>query len=488
MQQIPGTSSLMARNILYIIILVLIVPFVSLKTEAQKPSVYEVKRMPFNINGFNNISPVIVKDGIVFCSDRRFSGFKDRTSFDGRRLYNIYMAVKKDTSRFSRPIELSSERSNKFNNGPLCFAPDGKTVYFTSEVETGKLAGNRNFKNHSGIFIAELSGTDLISIRPFKYNDMQFDVGQPSISRDGKYLFFASDMPGGSGGSDLYYCESINGDWSAPVNLGSKVNSSGTENYPYMHNSGKLYFTSNRPGGFGNLDIYFTALTNGSWDDPVLLPEPINSTSDDFAFVAEPDLQKGYFTSNRRTEDDIYEFKSTIMRKVSCDTLEENNYCYRFFEENAVKYDTLPFRYEWNFGDGMKATGADVEHCFNGPGTYTVRLDVVNLVTKEIIHNEKSETVVVTEIEQPYISAPDRVGTNQRIALSADSTNLPGWKIYQYYWNFGDETIEVGENVNKSYAKPGIYNIQLIISAEPEPGGVAREACISKNIIVFRQP
>ena len=478
----------MLKKILYIITLALIVPFVSVQTEAQQPSVYNVKRMPFNYNGCNNISPVIVKDGIVFCSDRRFSAIKDRTGYDGSRLYNIYFAEKKDTSAYRKSRVIKSDRSNKFNNGPLCFAPDGKTVYFTSEVETGKMAGNRNFKNHSGIFIAELSGTDLISIRPFKFNDPQFDVGQPSISKDGKSLFFASDMPGGHGGSDLYSCELIDGNWSAPVNLGSTVNSAGSENYPYMHPSGKLYFTSNRPGGIGNLDVYYTTISNGVWEDPLLLPEPINSTADDFAFVAEDDLQKGYFSSNRSKEDDIYEFNSNIIRKASCDTLLENNYCYRFFEENAVKYDSMPFRFEWKFGDGKKATGSVVEHCFYGPGTYTVQLDVVNLITKKVTFNEKSETVVVTKIEQPYISAPDRIGTNQRIILSADSTNLPGWNISQYYWNFGDETIGVGKDIEKRFTKPGSYNIQLIVSTVPEPGAKVKEACISKNIIVFRQP
>ncbi len=480
----------MERRILYIITFILIIPLVSFQANAQQLAVYQVKRMSFNWNGFSNISPVIVKDGIIFCSNRRFSGLKDRTGYDGRRLYNIYLAEKKDTSAFRKPKVLKSERNNKFNNGPLCIAPDGKTVYFTSEVETGKIAEDRNFKNHSGIFISELSGnnTELVSTRPFKYNNPQYEVGQPSISKDGRYLFFASDMPGGQGGSDLYYCEYINGDWALPVNLGPKVNSPGIENYPYIHPSGKLYFTSNRPGGIGKLDVYFSSLYNGFWEDPLLLPEPINSTSDDFAFVAEPNLQTGYFTSNRRKNDDIYEFASTIIRKATCDTLVENNYCYRFIEENAAKYDTMPFRYEWKFGDGSSDTGPVVEHCFNSPGTYTVQLDVVNLITKEVTFNEKSETVEVTEIEQPYISAPDKIGTNQRINLSADSTNLPGWKIAQYYWNFGDETIAVGKQVDKSYFKPGTYNIQLIVTTEPEPGGAVREACISKNIIVLRQP
>ena len=148
----------------------------------------------------------------------------------------------------------------------------------------------------------------------------------------------------------------------------------------------------------------------------------------------------------------------------------------------------MPFRYEWKFGDGSKGTGMVVEHCFSGPGTYTVQLDVVNLITKEVTYNEKSETVEVTEIEQPYISSPDRIGTNQMISLNADSTNLPGWKISQYYWNFGDETIAIGKDVSKSFTKPGSYNIQLIISAEPDASGNAREGCVSKNIVVFRQP
>jgi chitodextrinase len=295
-------------------------------------------------------------------------------------------------------------------------------------------------------------------------------------------------MPGGQSGSDLYYCENINGDWSLPLNMGPMVNSSGTDNYPYMHPSGKLYFTSKRDGGIGNLDVYFTSMDNGVWEGPVLLPEPINSPSDDFAFVAENDLQTGFFSSNRLRNDDIYRFASTIIRKASCDIQSENSYCYRFIEENAVKYDTMPFRYEWKFGDGNKAEGPVVEHCYKDPGTYIVQLDVVNLVTKEIFYNEKSDTLILAEIEQPFIIAPDTVNIGQNINLNAKKTNLPGWKIAQYYWNFGDETIALGEEVSKTYVKPGSYNIQLIVTTEAEPGGVTREACISKDIYIIRKP
>jgi hypothetical protein len=457
----------------------------SFVASAQQPSVYKVERLSFNSELFNDISPVIVNDGVIFCSDRRLSAFKDRTAYDGHRLYNIFIAKKSESPAWSDPKEIKNERSSLFNNGPLCIAADGKTVYFTSDVETGRLAKKRDYKNHSGIFIADMSGDELLSVRPFKYNNSEYDVGQPSISRDGKYLFFSSDMPGGQGGSDIYYCEFINGEWSAPVNMGTDVNSVSSENYPYIHPSGRLYFSSRREGGMGKLDVYYTIMNKGSWEQPVLLPEPINSSSDDFAFVAGENLQTGYFSSNRGKNDDIYSFQSTIIRKESCNPLEINSYCYRFLEENAVKFDTMPFRYEWKFGDGNSSIGPVVEHCYESPGTYLVQLDVVNLITKEVMYNEKSDTLVITAVEQPYISAPDRVISGNRIMLSADSTNLPGWKIASYYWNFGDETIALGTNVDKTYLKPGTYNIQLILSAEPEPGGLVRDACVSKNIIVM---
>ncbi len=454
----------------------------------QKASIYRVKSISLNTNSFSEISPVIMKDGIIFCSDMRFSAIKDRTSFEGTRLYNIYIAEREDTANFKKPSIVKSERSPLFNSGPLSISADGKTVYFTSETETGKASGKRNFKNHNGIFIADRTGNELSSLRPFKYNNTQYQVAHPSISADGKYLFFASDMPGGQGGSDIYYCEMINSEWSAPVSLGPKVNSAGTDNYPFMHPSGKLYFSSNRQGGAGGLDVYYTMLTFGSWDDPVLLPEPINSSSDDFAFVAQDDLQKGYFATNRRASDDIYEFRSTIIRKAVCDTLEENSYCYRFFEENAVKWDTLPFRYEWTFGDGAKGIGSVVEHCYKGPGTYLVQLDVVNLITKETLYNEKSDTLVLADIEQAYIESPDKVNAGQPISLDAAKTNLPGWNIGQYYWNLGDETVQIGSKVNTKYNKPGVYYIQLIVTEEAQPGGTAREACVSKKITVILQP
>jgi hypothetical protein len=452
----------------------------------QEP-VFKTKALSFNSSGFNDIAPVLVKDGIIFCSDKRVSGLSSTTTFNGDRLYNTYYVERKDSSDWGRPQPVKSSSNPLLYYGPLCLAPDGKTVYFTSSMLTAKDAKKKNVTNYLGIYIGELSGTDVSNVRSFEYNNLKYNVGQPSVSKDGKYLFFSSDMPGGQGGSDIWYCELINNKWNAPVNLGSKVNTASKENYPFIHPSGRLYFSSDRPGGMGKLDIYYTFLSFGNWETPVPLQKDINSSSDDFAFVAEESLQSGYFASGRtRGGDDIYSFSSTIIRKLKCDTLQINNYCYGFVEENAIRFDTIPFRYQWNFGDGIQAEGIRAEHCYAGPGTYIVRLDVVDLLTKAVKKNEKTYTLEIKDIEQPYISGPDIANAGRQIKLNADSTNLPGWNIAQYYWNFGDETVKTGREVETIYSKPGTYSIQLIVTSAPEAGGVIREACISKNINVIR--
>ena len=88
------------------------------------------------------------------------------------------------------------------------------------------------------------------------------------------------------------------------------------------------------------------------------------------------------------------------------------------------------------------------------------------------------------DYEQPYITSPDTIRVGQSINLTADETNLPGWDIERYYWNFDDESIDVGDNVIKSWVDPGIYDIQLIVTSKKDASGLAREACVSKKIVV----
>jgi Tol biopolymer transport system component len=476
----------MVRIAKYIIYLI-IITFPLMEVASGQGPTYLVKPVSFSSSLSNEIAPVLFKDGIIFCSDRKTSSINATTNYNDERLYNLWFVEWKDSVSSKQPPEIKSNTNTILYYGPLCFAPDGRTVYFTSSQLSRKAAKNRNIQNPMGIFTGELTGTIITNVKPFEYNNPKYSIFQPSVSKDGKKLFFASDMPGGFGGSDIYMCELINDKWSTPVNLGSKVNSIAKEVFPFMHSSGRLYFSSNRTGGAGGMDVYYTYRNQGKWEDPVLLPAEVNSIYDDFAFVAAENLQTGYFASNRNGRtDNIFKFTSTTIRKVKCDTLQYNNYCYEFYDENAIRFDTIPFRYIWDFGDGTNEEGVRVVHCFSGPGKYLARLDVVNLVTKETKKSEKTWDLEIKDIEQPFISGPSVCNIGKQITLNSDSTNLPGWNITQFYWNFGDETVATGKNVTKIFSKPGNYEVQLIVTGTKGPDGKVNEACVFKNINVIR--
>ena len=479
----------MVRITKYLLLLFIISPR-SIEVVSGQGPLFRVKPVTFNSSLSSDIAPALFKDGIIFCSDRKTSSINTTTTYKDERLYNLWFVAWKDTTSSKQPSKITSNSNTILYYGPLCIAPDGKTVYFTSSQLSGKAAKKIDVRNPTGIYIGELSGIIIMNIRPFEYNNPNYSIGQPSISQDGKYLFFASDMPGGFGGSDIYMCELINNKWSVPANLGNNVNTIYREVFPFMHSSGRLYFSSNKLGGLGGMDVYYTYQSPGKWESAVSLPPEINSPYDDFSLVIADNLQTGYFASNRNgMNDDIFKFSSTTIRKVKCDTMEINSYLYEFYDENivnAVYKDTIPFKYLWDFGDGSKEEGVRVLHQFAGPGKYTVRLDVTNLLTMETRKNEKVWDLDLKDKEQPYISGPGSCSSGKQITLSADSTNLPGWNITQYYWNFGDETVAIGKEVPKIFSKPGSYDVQLIVTGTSGPDGKINEACVFKNINVIR--
>ncbi len=452
----------------------------------QAKGTFEVTNIPGISSSSDDMAPVIMSDGILFCSNRKTNPFLTKKNLEGVRLYELYYAPFNGDGKPVSPVRFAPNLVRDANIGPASVTTDGNTLWFTRNNSEGRKLG-KNQPNRLGIFTAKRSGSQWTDITPFEFNNPDYNLSFPYVSADGRYLFFCSDMPGGQGRYDIYMCENIDGSWTKPQNLGPEVNSSAAEIHPFLHSSGRLYFASDRPGGKGGLDIWYSNLAYGSWTKPVDMDEPVNSEADDFAFYAAQGGMQGYFTSNRRNfNDNIYSFISTIIRWSACDGIQKNSYCYEFIEENALKQDTLKtgFRWEWDFGDGTRATGITAEHCFSGPGVYDISLDIVNLVTKGIEKRQASYELEITDIEQPVITCPDTIKAGETLILNAGATYLPGMKIARYYWNFGDETVATGLEVSKVFALPGRYNIQLIVSSVPDAGGVVREVCVCKDIEV----
>jgi outer membrane protein OmpA-like peptidoglycan-associated protein len=263
-----------------------------------------------NINSDElEFSPVLYQNGVVYVS-RYKSGPVDQKK--GERFFELFYAELDPNGRPMRPQSFSTELNSQVHEGPVSFNRRGDRIFFTrSNTKQGVTKADKEGRVTLKIYEAERGYFDWENIRELSFNDDSYSCMHPSLSPDGQKLFFASDMPDGYGGLDLYFVTRVGQGWSAPINLGPEVNTNKNEVFPFMHESGKLFFTSNGHSGMGNLDLFMIDVSGRKWGRVINLGEPFNSKDDDLAIVLTPDGKRGYFTSSREGgfgQDDIYMF------------------------------------------------------------------------------------------------------------------------------------------------------------------------------------
>lgn len=232
---------------------------------------------------------------------------------------DLYVSEQNDTS-FSDPVPLPGNVNKEFHEGPVAFDTSYTTMYFTRNNYIKKKKKSQEGIMKLKIFKAVYKDNKWEEIADLPFNSDEYSVGHPTISPDGKWLYFASDMPHKDrvGGQDLYMVAITDSGYGEPVNLGTSINTKGDECFPFYHKSGILYFSSDSYEGFGGLDIYSATRSKGTWGIITNLGYPINTSKDDFGLVYNDDIEKGLFTSNRpggAGSDDIYMFdtKSTVI-------------------------------------------------------------------------------------------------------------------------------------------------------------------------------
>lgn len=215
----------------------------------------------------------------------------------------------------ARPVNPAQKFGNSLNTryheGPATFSRDGSRIYFTrNNYNDGRASKSSAGVNKLKLYTARQQNGAWTDIEELPFNSDEYSVGHPTLSRDGQLLYFASDMPGGFGGTDLYVTRNQNGRWGKPVNLGSTLNTKGNELFPFVDDAGNLYFSTDGRRGQGGLDIFYASLLDGATVQGIATIEaPINSPKDDFGFITDARRQGGYFSSNRRDgNDDIYRF------------------------------------------------------------------------------------------------------------------------------------------------------------------------------------
>jgi outer membrane protein OmpA-like peptidoglycan-associated protein len=219
---------------------------------------------------------------------------------------------KLENNKWSKAELLNENVNKKFHNTTATFSKDGNTMFYTASNLNGKKmmnssAGIVNFS----VKKATLQNDKWTGVEMLPFANKEYSTGQPSLSDDGTTLYFASDMPGGLGGSDIYMVKYENGTWGTAVNMGPTVNTAGNEMFP-VANGNNLYYSSDGLVGMGGLDIYKTENAGGTWSTPENMGYPVNSLNDDFGFM--PDSASavtGYLSSNRGSDagtDHIFTF------------------------------------------------------------------------------------------------------------------------------------------------------------------------------------
>ena len=280
---------------------------------------YSIKNLEANSENSDFGTTFYGEDKIVFSSSRKAPGVSSK-KWDGndQPFLDLYIGDVSSIGEISNVKPFSKSVNSKYHDAMVAFSPDLKDVYFTSNNYLHGELKSSNLK----IFKATIGNnghwTDIVTL-PFNSDD--YSTGQPSLSKDGKKLYFVSNMPGGHGDTDVYVVSVNDGHYGAAKNLGPTINSKYKEYTPYVDGD-ILYYSSNRPKGNGALDIYMAKL-DGSLETPINLGKPMNSRGDDISFIIDNESQKGYFSSNRRGgvgDDDIYSFVQETVNPI-CDQI-----------------------------------------------------------------------------------------------------------------------------------------------------------------------
>lgn len=254
-------------------------------------------------------SPVFSADErtLIFTTKRPSSTGGLKTA-DGKYYEDIVISYKDDEGRWTKPVSISSNINTIGPEASINLSPDGQTlIVFKNTPVPGNPEGDGN------IYYSTFDGKDWSPLKEFATNvNSPYWESHACLSADGNVLFFSSERPGGYGGKDIYRCVKLpNGKWSLALNMGPLINTEYDEDGGFIHPDGQtFFFASNGPRSMGGYDIFFATLNDeNKFTNVTNIGYPINTTDDDIFYVTSPDGKRGYFSSvqtHNYGEADIY--------------------------------------------------------------------------------------------------------------------------------------------------------------------------------------
>jgi outer membrane protein OmpA-like peptidoglycan-associated protein/tetratricopeptide (TPR) repeat protein len=276
---------------------------------------FDVEKITVNSEK-SDFGAALYGDVLYFVSARKESN--KIYGWNNEPFLDIYQSNYNADGTYSKPIPVE-ELNSKFHEGPVSITKDGNTIYFSSESFKDKLFEKDKAKNlkfgQVNLYKANRENGKWGAITPLPFNSKSFSTGNPAIDKEGKILYFASNMPGSIGGTDIWKVKvESNGTFGTPENLGNKINTVGDENFPFVTDDNVLYFSSNGLTGFGGFDVFSVDLNTE--EVPSNLGKPVNTEKDDFAFTYNKEKNIGYLSSNRFGIDHIYSAKPVCKAQI----------------------------------------------------------------------------------------------------------------------------------------------------------------------------
>ncbi|WP_299390535.1 OmpA family protein [uncultured Gelidibacter sp.] len=314
------------------------------------------------------------KDQVVFSSLRNLKN--PIYSWNNKPYLDLFRADVTKDKKLVNIVPFSDEINTKTHESNATFTTDGKTMYFSRTNDKRVLVGEELVATVK-LYRAELIDTVWTNVKELPFSSELYSTQHPVLSTDNTKLYFSSDMPGSMGSFDIFYVditENSEGDekfqYSAPVHMGSTINTIHREQFPFIDSENTLYFASDGHQGMGGLDIYMSKVFDGVYSKPINLGETINSELDDFGYILKEDEDTGYFASNRTGHDNLYAFTRKDNQRqftVVGDVRDKNS-------KNLLPGTTVTLFDEDGNQVGQMVVGEDAQYVFNTEPnkTYTI--------------------------------------------------------------------------------------------------------------------
>ena len=450
---------------------------VGLELGAQNQPSFEVNNLSIN-DAYSNFGTAFYgEDNLVFSSTKG-RGMTTWVNPENQNVfYHLYKGTIKEASSIEEIKRFKPSFLSSFHESNLVFSQDLNEVYITqsNQKEGVYIEGNQGAVSLKVYKSTKDSSGKWGPMVDLPFNSDHYSVAHPTLSADGKTLYVASDKPGTYGETDLYKVAILeDGSYGPMVNLGPLVNTKFKESFPFIGSNEVLYFSSDRPGGMGGLDIYASRLIQNYYSEPVSLEFPINSNEDDFSFIFKPEENTGYFSSNRsggKGGDDIYSFKQTSALEFKCQQLIEGQITELDVVGGLADISVILLD---GFGNALQSTVTDAD------GNYAFVVDCSSWYTVMVNAYQfyKNESVVETsdDMKQAYVYNFDLerevVVVNEKeqlnlntIFFEVNSSYLTEQamreleKVYEVMLKYPEMKIEIGSHTDST--ADDAYNLWL---------------------------